>query len=164
MVPTMEVPRHGAWTVKQAQCSCWMGRMRWWVISFVLPTLCCVVYEDDDDDVYEDEDDDVCEDEDEDDDNGYDYVKCLRKGSTALECPVCLHLYCNPVVPMNCGCRCTFCEGCLENLIRISDGKCSSCQQDLPKKIGSWVPNQEIIDAIAKFQKQAGARGRVGVA
>jgi len=83
-------------------------------------------------------------------------VKCLRKGSTALECPVCLHLYCNPVVPMNCGCRCTFCEGCLENLIRISDGKCSSCQQDLPKKIGSWVPNQEIIDAIAKFQKQGG--------
>ena len=36
-------------------------------------------------------------------------VRCMRKGHGALECPVCLQLFNQPVTPVGGDCKCTFC-------------------------------------------------------
>lgn len=40
-------------------------------------------------------------------------VRCMRKGNGALECPVCLQLFNNPVVPVDSECRCGLHACCL---------------------------------------------------
>jgi len=81
-------------------------------------------------------------------------VRCVKKGHGALECPVCLNLFTDPVQPQHAECQCTFCVGCFETLVKFGD-QCPKCARRLPTDPSQWVPNPEIKRAIQEFQQEA---------
>mmetsp|Transcript_32605 Transcript_32605/g.75882 ORF Transcript_32605/g.75882 Transcript_32605/m.75882 type:complete len:683 (-) Transcript_32605:110-2158(-) len=82
-------------------------------------------------------------------------VRCMRKGTGALECPVCLQLFNRPVTPVGSDCKCTFCEVCFSNLVKFG-GRCTKCARGLPHDASQYVINEEIRQAIAQFQQTGG--------
>jgi len=82
-------------------------------------------------------------------------VRCMRKGTGALECPVCLQLFNRPVTPVGSDCRCTFCEICFGNLVKFG-GRCTKCARGLPRDASQYVVNEEVRQAIAQFQQAGG--------
>jgi len=82
-------------------------------------------------------------------------VRCMRKGSGALECPVCLQLFNRPVTPINADCRCTFCEICFYNIVKFG-GRCVKCTRALPNDPSQCQINEEVKRAIEAFQQSGG--------
>jgi len=58
----------------------------------------------------------------------------MRKGHGALECPVCLQIFVDPVTPIGAECKCTFCEGCFVNLVHFG-GRCVKCKRHTFSKV-----------------------------
>jgi len=50
--------------------------------------------------------------------------------SDSVECPVCLKLYCNPLILTNCGH--TFCAQCVHGVTRDEHVKCPMCNTETP--------------------------------
>ena len=82
-------------------------------------------------------------------------VRCMRKGHGALECPVCLQLFNQPVTPVGGDCKCTFCEGCFVNLVQFG-GRCVKCKRGLPKDVSQFERNVEVEQAVEEYKTQGG--------
>jgi len=82
-------------------------------------------------------------------------VRCMRKGHGALECPVCLQLFNLPVTPVGSECKCTFCEGCFNNLVQFG-GRCVKCKRGLPSDAQHVQRNTEIERAVEEYKSQGG--------